>query len=125
MAEQASSDSAAASAAAAQEAEAEKAARLAAAEASMTQMLKKVNQETAEVEKAMQDLKRAQLEDNQGGTGDFLLQLRQGGIPKQAALVGTVLFGVRALTDAVTGNLVAAGIQIVLALACAAALFLL
>ena len=71
--------------------------RLANAEAAMASMLERVNSETAQVEKAVEDLKTAQAEmDN-----DPLVKLKQGGIPKQAALAGFLLFTFRSIGDTI------------------------
>jgi hypothetical protein len=72
--------------------------RLLAAEASMQTILQKVTVETNQVERAVVDLKAAQAQvDN-----DVISKLRRGGLPKQAALAGTILFAVRSLVDSVT-----------------------
>jgi hypothetical protein len=100
--------------------------RLAAAEASMAAMLKKVNAETAQVNKAVEDLKAAQTEDG----SNFLLSLKEGGILKQGALVGSLLFSLRAVGDALASmtdptHLTAALIQAGIAIVCAAVLLIL
>mmetsp|Transcript_69912 Transcript_69912/g.202633 ORF Transcript_69912/g.202633 Transcript_69912/m.202633 type:complete len:344 (-) Transcript_69912:701-1732(-) len=74
--------------------------RLAAAEENMRKMLAKVNQETRNVEAAIEDLKRAQV-DLQGGVDDKLMNLKRGGFAKQAALVGALLFGLRSIVETV------------------------
>lgn len=109
------------------DAEAENEKRMAVAQASMEKMLQKVNEETLEVEKAVRDLKAAQEE----LSDDPLYKLKTGGIVKQASLVGTALFSVRALTEvvAMTGpngdvHTLPALIQGAIALACAAYFFL-
>jgi hypothetical protein len=93
----------------------------------MEKMLQKVNEETLEVEKAVRDLKAAQEE----LSDDPLYKLRNGGIVKQASLVGTALFSVRAITEiaAMTGpngdaHTLPALIQGAIALLCAAYFFL-
>lgn len=102
--------------------------RLAQAEASMVAVLGKVSRETAEVEKAAEDLRKAKEEMDK----DFLSRLRSGGLPKQASLVGLVLFAVRSIGDTVAalpGNeesrLAVALVEGGLALACALVFFLL
>ena len=109
------------------ELEAENEKRMQVAQESMENMLKKVNQETLEVEKAVRDLKAAQEELGQ----DPLYKLKSGGIVKQASLVGTALFSVRAVTElaAMAGpngeaHTLPALIQGVIALVCAAYFFL-
>jgi hypothetical protein len=72
--------------------------RLLAAEASMQTILQKVTAEANQVERAVVDLKAAQAQVN----NDVISKLRRGGLPKQAALAGTILFAVRSLVDSVT-----------------------
>lgn len=98
--------------------------RLEAAENNMRAMLDRVEQEKLSVEAAVRDLEQA----NETVERDAFYQLRQGGIPKQVALVGCVLFAGRSLTDtftAVSGNdeavLVSAVVQGLIALAFAIA----
>ena len=99
--------------------------RLANAEAAMVAMLDRVNSETAQVKKATSDLLNAQTElDN-----DPIMKLRKGGIPKQASLVGFLLFSFRSIADTIAAFndeslLAAALVQGVIALACAAVFFL-
>ena len=99
--------------------------RLARAESSMVAMLERVNQETAAVEKAVQDLQQAQM-DTTNNAGPAA-KLRQGGLPKQAALVGLLLFSFRSIADSIAvmgdsagsgGDMTAALIQGAIALAC-------
>ena len=99
--------------------------RLAVAEKSMEAMLNKVNKETAEVEQAVEDLKKAQSEMEK----DPLFKLRSGGIVKQGALAGFLLFSIRSIIDSVASisdesHLTAALLQGVIAMACAAYFFL-
>jgi hypothetical protein len=101
--------------------------RLEQAEASMSRMLERVNAETKEVEKAVEDLKAAQA----GLSEDPLVKLREGGIVKQGALVGALLFFTRAVSETVAmvgpdggSHAVPALIQGALALALAAFFFL-
>lgn len=72
--------------------------RLALAEANMKKMLARVNQETRNVEDAIEDLKRAQ-EESEGGLDGQLSSLKSGGVVKQAALAGALLFTLRAGVD--------------------------
>jgi len=96
--------------------------RIAIAEDNMRKVLDRVNDESKAVEGAIEDLKRAQEE----ASGDeTLTDLRSGGIVKQAALVGTLLFTVRGLGETVaftTGmgesHLIPAIVQSVLAVVC-------
>jgi ribosomal protein S20 len=101
------------------------AARLAQAESAIKTMLNRVKKETGEVEKAVEDLKKAEAEIDK----DFILKLKRGGLPKQAALIGLLLFSVRSIGDTVISftdetHLAAALIQGGIALFCAAFLFL-
>ena len=98
--------------------------RLAQAEASMEKQLSRVNQERAEVERAVADLQRVKAEID----ADPILQLSSN-IFKPAALAGVLLFSVRSALDfvAMTGggidaeaHLTAALIQGALALVCGA-----
>jgi hypothetical protein len=101
------------------------AARLAQAEGAIKTMLNRVKKETGEVEKAVEDLKKAEAEVDK----DFMLKLKRGGVPKQAALVGLLLFSFRSIADTVVSfndetHLTAALIQGGIALVCAAYFFL-
>jgi uncharacterized protein YukE len=120
-------ESAAESAQSAVDSNNDKAARLAQAESSMAAVLKRVGKETAQVEKAVEDLKSVQAKIE----NDPLIKLKSGGIVKQSALAGFVLFSVRSILDsiaAVGGNnealLAPALVQAVIAMACAAYFFL-
>jgi hypothetical protein len=93
------------------------------AERSMEAVLKRVATETAQVERAVADLKQANAELDK----DFVLKLKRGGLPKQGALVGFVLFAVRSIIDSVAAvsggdesHLTAALVQAAIAIACAA-----
>ena len=106
--------------------EASQEARLTAAENAVRTWLGRVKTEQAAVQQAVDDLAAAQKEID----GGALSKLRAGGLPKQMALVGLVLFSVRSIVDTVaslsdpalfTGALLQGGI----ALACAIYLFLL
>jgi hypothetical protein len=74
--------------------------RLAMAETNMKKMLARVNQETRNVEEAIEDLKRAQ-EESEGGLDGTLSSLKSGGVVKQAALAGALLFTLRAGVDTI------------------------
>jgi len=102
--------------------------RLAQAEASMEGMLSRVDKERADVERAVRDLKAVQAEVDK----DFLVKLKSGGVVKQGALVGFVLFSVRSIVDTVSSVmggdpslLTAALIQGGIAVACAFVFFFL
>jgi hypothetical protein len=69
--------------------------RLRNTEQSMTRMLQKVDAERANVEQAVADLERAGAAIDRDG----LLELKRGGLPKQAALAGLFLFSVRSILD--------------------------
>ena len=75
-------------------------ARLAAADANMKKMLAKMNAEAKNVEEAIEDLKAAQQEMD-GGMDSQLIDLKKGGLVKQATLVGTLLFSLRAVSDGI------------------------
>jgi len=72
--------------------------RLAEAEGSVSRLLENVNKEAAEVEKAILELKEAQEEMNADPLSK-VTNLRDGGLIKQGALVGLVLFASRALAE--------------------------
>mmetsp|Transcript_20772 Transcript_20772/g.42674 ORF Transcript_20772/g.42674 Transcript_20772/m.42674 type:complete len:456 (+) Transcript_20772:87-1454(+) len=108
--------------------------RLAEAEESVSRLIQKVAKETDEVQKAMAELERVK---NEAGTGnggleDTALDLKKGGIVKQAALVGGLLFGSRAFTETILvlgspngeEHVVGAIGQALFALVCAAYFFL-
>ena len=93
--------------------------------------------ETDEVQKAMEDLELAKNEasGNGGGSGsieDTAIDLKKGGIVKQAALVGGLLFGSRAFTETILvvgspygdEHFVPAVVQAGIAVVCAAYFFL-
>lgn len=69
--------------------------RLVAAQANMQKMLSRVNKETQNVEKAIEDLRKAQIE-SEGSLDGQLSDLKSGGLIKQATLAGTLLFTFRA-----------------------------
>ena len=100
--------------------------RLAAAQESMQTKLNLVNKEAQEVAKAVADLEQAKSEID----SNFLMKLRQGGIPKQLSLVGLLLFSVRSIADTITAvsngtDMTAALIQGALAIVCAIVFFVL
>ena len=92
------------------------------AEDSMVKMIGKVNRETAEVERAVEDLRKAQY----AMESDPIMQMLTGGLVKQSALAGTILFTLRSGADAISmfggdaTHIAPALIQGALALACAA-----
>ena len=92
------------------------------AEDSMVKMIGKVNRETAEVERAVEDLRKAQYTME----SDPIMQMLTGGLVKQSALAGTILFTLRSGADAISmfggdfTHIAPALIQGALALACAA-----
>ncbi|GAX26740.1 hypothetical protein FisN_2Hh311 [Fistulifera solaris] len=109
----------------ANEEDAETQARLDAAERSMQTMLQRVNQERSNVEQAVQDLQRAQEQEE-----NVLLKLKQNPL-KQGALIGFLLFSFRSLTDSFavlndpSQEWTAALVQGAIALACAAVFYML
>jgi len=68
--------------------------RMEIAQGNMKKMLERVNAETKNVEDAIEDLKRAQ-EESEGGIDTQLAGLKSGGLVKQAALAGALLFTLR------------------------------
>lgn len=68
--------------------------RMEVAQGNMKKMLEKVNEETRAVEEAIEDLKRAQAA-TEGGIDSQLVDLKSGGLVKQAALAGGLLFTLR------------------------------
>ncbi|KAL3795271.1 hypothetical protein HJC23_008356 [Cyclotella cryptica] len=109
--------------------------RLSEAEASVSRLIQKVARETEEVQKAMEELERAKSEAGSGGGSraleDSALDLKKGGIVKQSALVGALLFGSRAFTETILvlgssnggDHTMSALLQGAIALACAAYFF--
>jgi hypothetical protein len=96
-------------------------ARMQQAEQQMQLMINRVQQETVNVQQAVQDLQQAQAQLEL----DPLVQLRKGGIVKQGALAGLVLFTVRSIIDTVgafsdEALLPAAILQGFIAMVCAA-----
>jgi hypothetical protein len=97
--------------------------RLATAENSMRKMLASVNQETKNVEEAIEDLKQVQV-DSEGGVDSQLIDLKSGGVVKQATLVGALLFSLRSVAEGVAymggdaSHLMPAEIQAAIAVAC-------
>lgn len=107
--------------------EASQQARLAAAEKAVRIWLQRVRNEQAAVQQAVDDLAAAQKE--MDGSG-LVSKLRKGGLPKQMALVGLLLFSLRSIIDTVASLsdpslLSSALLQGAIALACAVYLFLL
>eukprot|EP00536_Pseudo-nitzschia_multiseries_P004509 jgi/Psemu1/188265/e_gw1.75.40.1 len=68
--------------------------RMELAQGNMKKMLDRVNAETQNVEDAIEGLKRAQAE-SEGGIDSQLVDLKSGGLVKQAALTGALLFTFR------------------------------
>lgn len=97
-------------------------ARMDQAEDAMVKMIRNVNRETAEVEKAVDQLRQAQ----NSMDSDPLMKMLNGGIVKQSALAGAILFTLRSGADTISmlgGDTIHAApalIQGALALACAA-----
>ena len=110
--------------------------RISETEASVTRMIQKVARETDEVQKAMEDLELAKNQaSGDGGSGSIeetAIDLKKGGLVKQAALVGGLLLGSRAVTETILvlnspygdQHFVPAVLQAAIALACAAYFFL-
>ena len=109
--------------------------RISEAEQSVTRLIQKVADETEEVEKAMAGLELAKNEASGGQGGsieDTALDLKKGGLIKQASLVGGLLFGSRAVTETILvltspygdEHFFSAIVQAAIALACAAYFFL-
>ena len=71
--------------------------RLQVTEKAMKNMLKRVSDETAQVEQAVQDLKNAQAELDR----DPLMKLKFGGPLRQGAFIGFILFSFRSILDSV------------------------
>lgn len=109
--------------------------RLSEAEESVSQLIQTVAARTDEVQKAMEELERVK-NDAGDGSGSSIektaLDLKQGGLIKQASLIGGLLFGSRALTETILvlgssnggDHIVSALIQAAIALACAGYFFL-
>jgi hypothetical protein len=100
------------------------------AERNIQTILQRVNVETSNLEQAVEDLNAA----NRQIENDFVWKLKRGGIPKQAALAGLLLFSVRSIGESITAvssvvdseaHLYAALIQGVVAMVCAVVFFLL
>lgn len=98
------------------------------AEKSIVTLLKRVNAETSKVEQSVSDLKAANAELDK----DFITKLKRGGLPKQGAFAGLVLFSVRSIVDSVSAVsvgdesfLAAALVQGAIAVVCAAIFFFL
>jgi hypothetical protein len=97
-------------------------ARMAQAEDSMVKMISRVNKESAEVERAVEELKEAQKD----MSSDPVMKLASGSILKQASLAGLILFTLRSGIDTVAmlggdaSHAFPALLQGAIALACAA-----
>lgn len=97
--------------------------RMEMAQGNVKKMLTKVNAETKAVEDAIEDLKIAQ-QDSEGGIDTQLVGLKNGGLVKQAALAGSLLFTLRSGSEVVgflagdPSHAVPALIQGALAIAC-------
>eukprot|EP00577_Skeletonema_sp_RCC1716_P001231 CAMPEP_0113430516 /NCGR_PEP_ID=MMETSP0013_2-20120614/33052_1 /TAXON_ID=2843 ORGANISM="Skeletonema costatum, Strain 1716" /NCGR_SAMPLE_ID=MMETSP0013_2 /ASSEMBLY_ACC=CAM_ASM_000158 /LENGTH=375 /DNA_ID=CAMNT_0000319365 /DNA_START=197 /DNA_END=1323 /DNA_ORIENTATION=- /assembly_acc=CAM_ASM_000158 len=78
--------------------------RLSEAEESVSRLIQTVAARTNEVQDAMEELERAKDEAGDGSGGGIektALDLKQGGLIKQASLVGGLLFGSRAFTETI------------------------
>jgi uncharacterized protein YfcZ (UPF0381/DUF406 family) len=98
--------------------------RLSQAEDSVISMLKRIDSESREVEKAVEDLRAAQAELDK----DFLFKLKEGGVVKQSALVGFLLFSIRSIIESLAAlgdesHLAPALIQGGIAIVCAVYFF--
>lgn len=97
--------------------------RMEVAQGNMKKMLDKVNDETRAVEEAIEDLKRAQAA-TEGGIDSQLVDLKSGGLVKQAALAGGLLFTLRSGAETIAflagdpSHALPALIQGALAIAC-------
>mmetsp|Transcript_5229 Transcript_5229/g.15213 ORF Transcript_5229/g.15213 Transcript_5229/m.15213 type:complete len:373 (-) Transcript_5229:348-1466(-) len=97
--------------------------RMEIAQGNMKKMLERVNQESKNVEEAIEDLKRAQAE-SEGGIDSQLVDLKSGGLVKQAALTGALLFTFRSGVETIAfvagdpSHALPALIQGAIALAC-------
>jgi hypothetical protein len=97
--------------------------RLNMAEQSMKRMMEKVSAETKVVEEAIKDLEEAQASIDKDAVGQ-LVGLKSGGIVKQGALVGALLFSVRSFAEGVgffagdSSHLLPAVLQAAIAVVC-------
>lgn len=106
--------------------------RISEAERSVSRLIQKVAKETDEVQKAMEDLELAKNEASSGSIENRAIDLKKGGLIKQASLVGGLLFGSRAVTETILivsspygdEHFLPACVQAAIALACAACFFL-
>mmetsp|Transcript_46402 Transcript_46402/g.47103 ORF Transcript_46402/g.47103 Transcript_46402/m.47103 type:complete len:313 (-) Transcript_46402:2484-3422(-) len=93
------------------------------AQGNMKKMLSRVNEETKNVETAIEDLRLAQ-EESEGGLDTQLVDLKSGGLIKQSTLVGALLFTFRSGTETIgflggdPSHAVPALVQGVLAIIC-------
>jgi hypothetical protein len=91
----------------------------------MRVMIDKVNRESGEVAKAVQELQAVQSQLD----SDFLYKLKSGGLVKQLSFVGFVLFSLRSIADTVAtlsspgADLTVALVQGGIALVCAIIFF--
>ena len=106
--------------------------RLAEAQESAAQLIKKVAEEKESVQKAMDDLERVKREASMNSLEDNFLSLKKGGIAKQAAFVAMALLGSRAVTETILvvgssnggDHIMPAILQGTVALACGAYFYL-
>merc|ERR1712238_8762 len=93
------------------------------AQGNVKKMLSRVNEETKNVETAIEDLRLAQ-EESEGGLDTQLVDLKSGGLIKQSTLVGSLLFTFRSGTETIgflggdPSHAVPALVQGVLAIIC-------
>jgi hypothetical protein len=73
--------------------------RLAKAESAMQKILQRVNVEVDAVQEAANELEAAQRRIDDNG---FVTKLRKGGLPKQAALIGLLLFSFRSIVSTIS-----------------------
>lgn len=97
--------------------------RLNMAEKSMKKMLAKVSAETKVVEEAIKDLEEAQASIDKDAVGQ-LVGLKSGGLVKQGAIVGALLFSVRSFAEGIgffagdSSHLLPAILQAAIAVVC-------
>lgn len=106
--------------------------RLAEAQESAAQLIKKVAEEKESVQQAMDDLERVKREASMNSFENNFLSLKKGGIAKQAAFVVMALLGSRAVTETILvvgspnggDHTMPAILQGIVALACGAYFYL-